>query len=152
MKVIKVIKRIISFAAIVWGIFIVLVLAIVIRQGGLGRPLQPHSGMRPTDYEPAKWISTTHDIWFEVYKASRNNPDYKKAKGEISVGDTKFPIVVNFGSEENISFEYYNRNSEERYIELVIGQGIYTPDTMIMRVSGKEGVFFRGETIEFVKE
>ena len=113
-----------------------------------------HSGKKPDDYGPAKWVCGEPDIWFQVLdEASLKKKWYAKVVGEINFGDEVYPVSVLFTDAETVLFqtyrgEYYDDNKES----LIVGQGIFTPDTLIVKVSGREGVFFRGETLEFKKE
>lgn len=85
-------------------------------------------------------------------EASLKKEWYDKVVGEINFGDEVYPVSVLFTDAETVLFqtyrgEYYDDNKES----LIVGQGIFTPDTLIVKVSGREGVFFRGETLEFKK-
>lgn len=53
-----------------------------------------HSGERPTDYLPSKWVSYDPDIWFEVM--TQDDQDHRTGTGKMVLGDQIIDIEICF--------------------------------------------------------
>jgi hypothetical protein len=110
----------------------------------------PHSGERPKDYAPSKWVSENPNIWFEVPAFEEGNSNTQTSlNGEIMLEDKTIKITVCFDGGRSVFI--YNADSEGGL--LLTGLCTFDPEKLIVEIDKKDDVIFGGkyEEITFVK-
>lgn len=140
----------ISSGCCLWIIFAVLAFLMLRQDTSLRYWRVLHSGKRPCDYEPSKWVSESPDISFTISEELLESDS--DITGEIRLGEEILLTEVVFDNEEGITFyEYQDDYSEEADKTLVSGTCIFLPDKLYVSVGYEKGILFRGKILEFNK-
>jgi hypothetical protein len=109
-----------------------------------------HSGRRPTDYAPSKWISENPNIWFEVPTSEDDDSNTQAfLNGEIMLEDKTIRITVFFNRGRSIFI--YNEDSQGE--QVLYGLCTFDPEKLIVEIDKKDDAIFGGQykEITFVK-
>lgn len=120
------------------------------------------NGERPFDYGPAKWVSESGDLWFEVTQETvfKGGTDYPVLDGEIKVGDEIFECKVEFNGAYTVSFWEENdwelvkksdKLKRKSSKELVVGTCRFGKKKLVVKVREEMGQYFNGEKITFIR-
>lgn len=105
------------------------------------------AGMRPTDQDPALWVSESPDIWFEVFEYD-DQQEYQAVGYAINNGvETKFYVFFGYSS----VVHFYDYENDE--IDLMVGRCTFYKDKLIVKVvEGKDTLFHNAfNTLTFIR-
>ena len=122
------------------------------------------NGERPFDYGPAKWVSESGDLWFEVTQETvfKGGTDYPVLDGEIKVGDEIFECKAGFDMTYYIRF--WEKSDWEKLqksgglkgekvdsLALLAGVCRFGKKKLVVHVLDEVGQYFNGEKITFIR-
>jgi len=108
-----------------------------------------HSGKRPLDYPPAKWVSEEPEMWFEIGKS--DNSAYSPREniyGFLVLDGHNIEIEVFFDGGNGI---YFNATSD--FDKFTKGHCKFRSDKLIVKIDKERDGFLNGlyKTITFIR-
>lgn len=110
----------------------------------------PYQGERPEDYPPAKWISETPDLWFDVESPYEDATKAVEMEGQLMMEGQCVEVIVCFGYRDDI---YIRRKEEKDEPCALKGHCEFSPEKVIVTVEKETDSLLNGqyETIIFVR-
>jgi len=127
--------------------FTVALFAIVLCTGCI-----PYQGERPFDYPPARWISQTPDLWFDVGDKSVYQDATKELllEGQLTTENQRMDVLVSFGAVDEI---YIKRKIDGAKPCWFKGHCKFSPEKLVVTVEKDSDSLLNGQydTITFIR-
>lgn len=109
----------------------------------------PYGGERPNDYPPAKWISETPDLWFEIPLFDDSSGRPERYEGQLTIDGQGEVIYVAFGYIDQIYI--VKENDDEPYT--LEGHCKFSPEKLVVTVDKEKDTLLHGQydTLTFVR-
>ena len=104
-----------------------------------------HNGERPCDYPPAKWVSASPHMWFNIGENSQTNMNLS---GGLVLDGQIIEIAVFFDYSDGVDFK-----AKGTYEPFTQGYCTFSPDKLVVIIDEERDNYLNGlcETITFVR-
>jgi hypothetical protein len=109
-----------------------------------------YSGERPIDYPPARWISDTPNIWFDVVPYFKDeNKEWSDLEGILETSEQSIKIIVWFPSTDVVVI----REQVDKDNRWLRGTCKFSPEKLIITIEKEEDTLLNGQydTITFIR-
>ena len=109
-----------------------------------------HSGRRPYNYPPAKWVSKEPEMWFEIDQSDNSaNTPKEKIYGCLVLDGQNIEIEVFFDRGISVYF-----NSINDFDSFTRGSCKFHPDKLVVKIDKEMDNFLNGlcKKITFIRE
>jgi hypothetical protein len=109
-----------------------------------------YSGERPFDYPPARWISDTPNIWFDVVPYFKDeNKEWSDLEGILETSEHSIKIIVWFPNTDIVVI----REQVDKDNRWLRGTCKFSPDKLIITIEKEKDTLLNGQydTITFIR-
>lgn len=119
------------------SLFIIVSICIIITFSGC----KPYQGKRPFDYPPARWISETPNLWFDVESTYEDATKITEMYGQLISKDQAIDIIVTFGYTNEIII----RQKDDSTNNNLTGHCQFSPEKLIVIVETENDSLLDGQ-------
>lgn len=110
-----------------------------------------HQGERPFDYPPARWVSETPDLWFDVYSFDEYANRIIELDGQLVLSEQSIDVIVWFNYTDVVTIR---KKDSDNNLASLKGTCKFDPEKLIVTVDKETDTLLNGQydTITFIRK